>query len=121
METKLSQLLDLMAAEDWQRALAMAAKFPRLCQYRKAITEAHEAFTYPDFYRQIHKDPEVLITAGIIALQEYYAAPMVKYQQAKEATMAATELQLRLLQAKLVAFRAAVQAKRSTQNVSRSR
>jgi hypothetical protein len=71
-ETKLSQIKRLLAAGDAQGALRIAARFPDLGAERAAILDGHSAFTNPGFLRQIGKDPEALIAAGVAALQRRY-------------------------------------------------
>jgi hypothetical protein len=61
-----------MAAGEWRRALSLAAKFPRLGTHKNAIVDAHEAYTHPDFYRQLGKDVDAVIQAGIAALKDRY-------------------------------------------------
>lgn len=72
--SKLSVLLGFMAAEQWENALRLAAKFPQLGEYRDAILDGHMAMTRPDFCRGIRKDPDSLIAAGIAALRARYQA-----------------------------------------------
>lgn len=71
--TKLARLRAFMAAGAWDRALALAARFPRLGAQGDAIRRGHEAAARPDFYRQIGRDPAALLAAGIAALQARYA------------------------------------------------
>jgi hypothetical protein len=71
-ETKLSQLRRMMAAEDWEGALRMAARFPDLGQHKQAITRAWDSRQSPGLYRQMGKDPAALWEAGIAALRERY-------------------------------------------------
>jgi len=70
--TKLSQLRQLMAAGDWDRAIAFAAKFPRLGDDGPAIMRADKAIKNPVFYRQLRKDPDALRAAGVAALRSRY-------------------------------------------------
>ena len=72
METKLSKLRAAAAADDWEKALSIAAKFQRLGGHKAAIVRAHEAVANPGFYAQIGKDPTALFDAGISALRERY-------------------------------------------------
>lgn len=72
--TKLSVIRELMAAEQWEKAVRMAAKFPRLGDQRNAILDAALAYTNPSFCSQIRKDPEALKVAGRAALIERFAA-----------------------------------------------
>lgn len=70
--TKLSRLLEFMAAENWHEALRLAAKFPQLGEHKAAITRAWNAIQSPQFYREIGQDPDSLIAAGVAALKERY-------------------------------------------------
>jgi hypothetical protein len=72
METKLAQLRALMAAGDWPGALRMAARFQRLGQHKADIERGWAALQRPEFYRELGRDPEALVAAGIRALQERY-------------------------------------------------
>ena len=58
MQTKLSQLLALMASGDWSSAIRLAARFPRLGHERDDILRAKDALLQPDFYRQLGRDGE---------------------------------------------------------------
>lgn len=75
MDTKLSKLKAHADMGDWQGALRIAARFPSLGDHRAQIIRAHEAYLRPSFYRQIGKDPEALIAAGIAALRARYRLP----------------------------------------------
>lgn len=72
MQTKLSQLQDLMTQGKWDKALAFAAKFPRLGAYRNAILDAHLACTNPRWIAGLGKDVEAVKASGIVALQAAY-------------------------------------------------
>ncbi len=74
METKISILRTHMQNGDWPKAIAIAAKFPRLGQHRNAILDAQLAITNPNFILGIKKDPAQLIEAGKKALIAAYAA-----------------------------------------------
>lgn len=74
MIKKIDVLRALMAAQDWRKAISLAAKFPRLGDEKEAITRAQTAFINPDFLRQIGKDPESCIEAGKAALIRRYSA-----------------------------------------------
>jgi hypothetical protein len=71
-QTKLSKLLELMAAEKWPEALKFAAKFPRLGAERDAILTAKDAILHPHFALSIKQNPEILIAAGVAALKSKY-------------------------------------------------
>jgi len=72
MGTKASQLREMMAAANWHGALRMAARFPKLGDHKDAIQLGWSALTQPGFYRQIGKDPDALVRAGIEALKARY-------------------------------------------------
>ena len=72
MIKKIDQLRALMAAAKWREALRLAAKFHDLGAQKDRIVRAHEAAAWPDFYRQLGKDPDALIADGIAALKERY-------------------------------------------------
>jgi hypothetical protein len=69
---KLARIKALVAAEDWRAAFSLAASFPRLGAQADAIRRAHEAMQRPHFQRQIKRDPEAAIAAGIAALKARY-------------------------------------------------
>ena len=73
METKTSQLLAMIANEQWVDAIKFAAKFPTLGKQSSDITRAKEAINNPDFYRQMNKDIDELIEIGITAIRERFA------------------------------------------------
>lgn len=71
MKTKLQSLKEFAAKGEWQKALAIAAKFHDLGEHRKAITLASECFTNPRFYSQL-VNIELSKTEGIAALVTRY-------------------------------------------------
>ena len=77
MDTKLSAVTAAMNAGDWQRAIALAARFTRLGAQRDAILDAHGAYTNPRFAVQLGKDVEGLKLLGIVALRARYAVKAV--------------------------------------------
>lgn len=62
----------LVEAGRFRDALLRAAKFQDLGPQRDRILSAREAYQRPDFQRQIGKDPDALVAAGIAALKERY-------------------------------------------------
>ena len=72
IHNKLSMLKAAAARGDWNTALAIAAKFPRLGEHAPAIMRAHQAAWHPEFARQLGQDPETLIAVGIKALRARY-------------------------------------------------
>lgn len=69
---KIDKLRAFMAAGAWRAALSMAARFPRLGAHADAIRAGHEAMQRPDFQRQLKRDPDVVVAAGIAALKARY-------------------------------------------------
>ena len=61
-----------MKAGSWEKAIKYAAKFPRLGRHRDDILTASSAILNPGFYRQLGKDPAVLIDTAIVALKDRY-------------------------------------------------
>ena len=74
MIKKIDQLRDAMNANDWKKALSIAAKFPRLGNHKIEIIRAHEAITRPRFYEQIGMNPDEIINTGISALLCFYTS-----------------------------------------------
>lgn len=79
METKLQTLKTAAAAGDWQRAIAIAARFPRLGAHRAAVLDAHGAYTNPRFMAQIGRDVDACIEAGKSALIAAYGINTVEH------------------------------------------
>ena len=79
METKLQTLKNAAASGDWQKAFAIAARFPRLGAHRNAILDAHSAYTNPRFLAQIGRDVNACSEAGKLALIAAYGLDAVKH------------------------------------------
>jgi len=69
---KLDAVIGAMRAGQWNIAIQLAAKFPRLGAEEEDITRAREAILRPDFMRQLGKEPSALIEAGKAALLRRY-------------------------------------------------
>lgn len=72
MGTKLQTLNDAAARQDWQGALRIAAKFADLGEHKAAIVRGHEAHNNARFAKQLGRDPQGDIDAGILALCARY-------------------------------------------------
>ena len=79
MQTKLQTLKDAAAAGNWQKAIAIAAKFPRLGSHKEAITRAHMAYTNPRFAVQVGINVDDCIKAGKSALIAAYGIHTIKH------------------------------------------
>lgn len=73
--TKLAKLEGFMIDGDFRAALRLANSFPQLGEHKKEITTAWSALNNPDFYREIGRDPEALVAAGIAAIRARYNLP----------------------------------------------
>ena len=80
---KIDILLGHIAAGDWDKAIALASRFPRFKrpESKDRIKGAHEAFARPDFQRELGKDIEELISMGKASLMMEYGAALVKRQK----------------------------------------
>ena len=72
MITKLQTLKDAANAGNWQKAIAIAARFPQLGIYRNVILDAHGAYTNPRFLAQLGRDVEKCKETGKLALTVAY-------------------------------------------------
>lgn len=72
MKTKLETLKDAAHSGDWKKAISIAARFPRLGEYRSAVLDAHMAYTNPRFLAQVGRDADNCIAAGKSALIAAY-------------------------------------------------
>lgn len=72
METKSDAIRRAMHAGDWPRALRLAARLPRLDRHAAAIKRGHECLSNPGFYRQLGRDPDDCVAAGIAALRDRF-------------------------------------------------
>ena len=72
MQTKLSTVEAAFSAGDFKKAIAIAAKFPRLGEQRNAILDAHTAYTNPRWIAGLGKDVDACIAAGVDALRARY-------------------------------------------------
>lgn len=72
MVTKLQQLRDALARGDERAALKIAAAFPALGEHKHAIQRGWEAAARPEMYRQMGRDADALVAAGVAAVRERY-------------------------------------------------
>lgn len=70
---KIDTLRQLMQQNEWQKALSLAAKFPRLGCDKAVIVRAHECIVNPSFYRQLGVNIDQSIQTGIAALKARYS------------------------------------------------
>jgi hypothetical protein len=79
-DTKLAQIRSAMAADDWDTALRLAARFQRLGDQAVAIRRAADIRLRPNFYRQLGYDVDQVRADGIAALKERFSK---SWKQAK--------------------------------------
>lgn len=73
MQRKIDILQAHMQAGEWEAAIKLAAKFPRLGKHKKEITRAASTLLSPKTYRSMGKDPNELFIMGISALKNRYS------------------------------------------------
>ena len=69
---KLEKLLELMKNNEWQKALALARRFPNLGKEKDAIILGHESSVHRNMYIQLKKDPDLLFRDGVNALLDRF-------------------------------------------------
>ena len=69
MKTKLAILREMMAEARWRDALKLASSWP---DATKEVRCGWEAFVRPDFQRQLGRNPDTLVAAGIEALRRRF-------------------------------------------------
>ena len=72
LTTKLDALKKHVAQGDMRASILLTAKFQQLGDARNAILSAREAYLRPDFQKQLGRDPQALIDAGVAALRGRY-------------------------------------------------
>ena len=72
MQKKIDKLRAMMDAGQWDAAIKLAARFPRLGEHEKPIRQASSAMLSPGMYRGMGRDPDALIEAGKQALIARY-------------------------------------------------
>lgn len=68
------KVADLVAAQRWRDALQAAVKLRGLGDEAKTLERALDGYVRPDFCRQLKRDPEALIQAGIEILKRRWPA-----------------------------------------------
>jgi len=69
---KIDILRNLMIAGEWEKAIKMAAKFPRLGNGKEAIQRAAGCINNPGFFEQLGHDITECIAAGRKAIEDDY-------------------------------------------------
>jgi hypothetical protein len=70
--TKTDRIRAAWAVDDCIGALRIAAKFFDRSEETKSFKRGMDAYNNPDFYRQIGKDPDLLVTLAVKLLQERF-------------------------------------------------
>jgi hypothetical protein len=72
MHNKTDQIRHAWAAGDGVGALRIAAKFFDRSMATKTFQRGIDAFNHPDFFTQVGKEPQELITAALALLQKRF-------------------------------------------------
>ena len=72
MNKKIDILRAHMEKGEWEKAIRLASKFPRLGKEKDAIMRAAASMTSPELYRGMGKCPDALFAAGVEALKARY-------------------------------------------------
>jgi len=70
--TKLDKLKEAFKNKDFNKAISIASKFPRLGEEKHAIKLAQDCITNPAFYKQLGYNIENKIKEGINAIAKKY-------------------------------------------------
>lgn len=77
-QTKLSILQSYALQGNWQKAIALAARFKKLGTIRNAVLDAHMAYTNPRFLKQLGRDIEICKEKGKKALITSYKINVIE-------------------------------------------
>jgi hypothetical protein len=69
MQSKTERIKTALADGDWLSALRTASRFHDRSTDTLAFKRGFDAYQHPEFYRQLGKDPDKLISAAIKRLQ----------------------------------------------------
>lgn len=72
MRSKLDQVREAWAAGDKIAALRIASRFFDRSEDTKTFQRGWDAHKNPDFFRQIGKDPDALVSAALDALERKF-------------------------------------------------
>jgi len=72
-DTKLAQVRNAMAEDDWERAIVLAAKLRSLGKYQKPIDRAADFLNHPALYEQMGYDRGKTIEEAVAALKEKFS------------------------------------------------
>ncbi len=70
--TKLDKIKEAFKSKDFNKAISIASKFPRLGKEKDAIKLAQDCIINPSFYRQLGYSIEDKIKEGIDAIAKKY-------------------------------------------------
>jgi hypothetical protein len=77
---KLDMLKTHYLAGNYAKALAIAARFPRLGNEEHDIVLAHECIAHEAFYKGLKKDTKALVQHGVKQLAAKYHLPAPQFQ-----------------------------------------
>ncbi len=73
METKTNAIKAAIDSGNAKKAISIASKFFDRSADTQLFKDAQSALLHPSFYRQIGKDPEVIVAAATARLTERFA------------------------------------------------
>ena len=74
METKTQKVINLVSANEFEKAISIAIwfKFWDNKRDKEAVQMAHECINHPEFYIQLGKDTEAIIIEGIATMRRVF-------------------------------------------------
>lgn len=70
-----ARVREAVAAENWREAVRLALKVRNLGEDAKVLERAWDAFTRPDFCRQLKRDPGAMIQAAVDVVKRRWGSP----------------------------------------------
>ncbi len=78
LPSAINKLREHWAANNYRKALRLAASWPRLGDQKDAIQKGWAADSNPAFYSELGHNPEALFATGLRAVAERYELPQPK-------------------------------------------
>jgi hypothetical protein len=72
MKSKVAQIQEAISRGDNKKAISIASKFFDKSEETKIFKSAQSAMLSPDFYRQIGKDPDEMISLAVVKIKEKF-------------------------------------------------
>ncbi len=72
MKSKVAQIQDAISIGDSKRAISITSKFFDKSEETKIFKSAQSAMLNPDFYRQIGKNPDEIISLAVAKIKDKF-------------------------------------------------